>query len=204
MIDFAPTPVECDVTAGTPVITGSAVVGSTLNANPGTWGPEGVELSTQWLRNGEPIAGAVSTAYTAVAADLGASLSVRVTGTASGYAPTTATSAAVVVQAAPTGADKVKPVASLVTPTVGVTVAGTSVQLRVDATDDRGLNRVTANIYRDGKLFKSTFTAAGGALAATHTATASLPAGDYVVRFNASDLAGNVSTTGNAAFTVAG
>ena len=41
-------------TAGTPTITGSPAVGSTLTAKPGTWNKK-TKLSYQWLRNGKAI-----------------------------------------------------------------------------------------------------------------------------------------------------
>lgn len=50
--------------------------------------------SYQWLRRGTTIPGATRASYTPVAGDLGRSLSVRVTSTAAGYDPATATSAA--------------------------------------------------------------------------------------------------------------
>ncbi|WZO35233.1 hypothetical protein MRBLWS13_002925 [Microbacterium sp. LWS13-1.2] len=93
-----------------------------------------------------------------------------------------------------TDADKVKPVAALVAPTTAGPFSQLNVQ--VDATDDRGLDRVVANIYSNGKLVKSTQTAANGAKAATHTATVTLPDGTYSVKYNAADLAGNIAKTG--------
>ncbi|WP_312854873.1 M14 family zinc carboxypeptidase [Agromyces agglutinans] len=102
--------------------------------------------------------------------------------------------------AVPVPADTVKPVATLVAPTSAGPLRVFDVQ--VDATDDRGLDRVVANIYRDGKLFKSTQTAANGAKAATHTASVTLPDGAYTVKYNASDLAGNIAKTGTFAFSI--
>ncbi|MET0886681.1 MAG: Ig-like domain-containing protein [Mycetocola sp.] len=96
--------------------------------------------------------------------------------------------------------DTVKPVATLVTPTTAGPFPVLSVN--VDASDDRGLTRVVANIYKDGKLYKSTQTAADGAQAATHTATVTLPDGAYSIRYNASDLAGNVAQTRTFEFTI--
>ncbi len=96
--------------------------------------------------------------------------------------------------------DTVKPVAKLVAPTMAGPFP--TLQLQVDATDDRGLDRVVANIYKDGKLVKSTQSAAGGATAATHTATVSLPDGAYTVKYNARDVAGNISQTQTFAFTI--
>jgi len=97
--------------------------------------------------------------------------------------------------------DKVKPVATLVTPTATVT-GSNSVNIKVDATDDRGLNRIVANIYKDGALYKSTQSAIGGTTSGTHTATVTLPEGTYTIRYNASDVSGNVASTGQFTFTV--
>lgn len=73
--------------------------------------------------------------------------------------------------------------------------------LRVDATDDRGLAKIVANVYRDGKLATSTQTAVTGTTG-SHTATVSLPEGAYTVKYNAHDAAGNVSQTTSFAFTI--
>ncbi|GAA1960215.1 alkaline phosphatase family protein [Agromyces allii] len=102
--------------------------------------------------------------------------------------------------AAPVAPDTTKPVATLVTPTTGGPFRAFDVQ--VDATDDRGLKRIVANVYRDGTLVKSTQTPVGGATSGTHRATVTLPDGAYTVKFNAEDLAGNIAKTGTSAFTI--
>ncbi|GAA1859041.1 choice-of-anchor I family protein [Microbacterium koreense] len=96
--------------------------------------------------------------------------------------------------------DTVKPQTTLVAPTTEGPAPKLDIQ--VDATDDRGLNRVVANIYQDGVLVKSTQTRADGATSATHTASVTLPSGDYIVKYNAQDLAGNVAQTRTFAFTI--
>ncbi|WP_216648725.1 hypothetical protein [Agromyces agglutinans] len=96
--------------------------------------------------------------------------------------------------------DGVKPVATLVSPTASGPFQALSVQ--VDATDNYGLQRIVANVYQGSTLVKSTQTAAGGATGATHAATVTLPDGDYTVRYNAEDLAGNIAKTGTFAFTI--
>ncbi|WP_104106360.1 M1 family aminopeptidase [Nocardioides sp. 616] len=87
-----------------PTIAGSPVFGSTLSVGAGTW-DEGVAISYQWLRGGAPIAGADRATYVVGLADLGAALSVRVTGTKPGYAAlahiSSATAAAVPATLAP-------------------------------------------------------------------------------------------------------
>jgi hypothetical protein len=73
------------VTPGTVAITGTARVGELLTASPGTWTPTGADLAYQWLRDGSEIAGATSSTYRVAPADAGASVGVRVTGSAGGY-----------------------------------------------------------------------------------------------------------------------
>ncbi len=60
--------------------------GETLTADPGEWDVDEGELSFafQWLRDGEPIAGAGGETYTVAKADKGHTISVRVTATSAG------------------------------------------------------------------------------------------------------------------------
>jgi murein DD-endopeptidase MepM/ murein hydrolase activator NlpD len=76
-------------------LSGTPTVGSTLTASPGTWGPSPVTLRYQWLRDGVSISGATSRTYELVRADAGTEISVRVTGSKSGYRTVTRTSATV-------------------------------------------------------------------------------------------------------------
>ncbi|TDX81343.1 hypothetical protein EDF35_1010 [Rathayibacter sp. PhB151] len=85
------------LTAPTPSITGSATVGDTLTAVPGTWGPQPVALSYQWLNDGYPINGATGPQYVVADSDFNESITVQVTGTKAGYATAARTSAAVTV-----------------------------------------------------------------------------------------------------------
>ena len=78
----------------TPKITGTAKVGSTLKANPGTWAPAPVSLTYQWLRNGKAIAKATKSSYKLVKADKGKKIAVKVTGSKAGYQKVAKTSAA--------------------------------------------------------------------------------------------------------------
>jgi hypothetical protein len=96
--------------------------------------------------------------------------------------------------------DTVKPEVTLVSPTTAGPFGALAVQ--VDATDDRGLAQIVANVYKDGALLKSTQSAIAGDRAASHSATVTLPDGSYTVKYNAHDLAGNVSQTGEFAFTI--
>ncbi|WP_425956343.1 hypothetical protein [Xylanimonas sp. McL0601] len=78
---------------GAPVVSGTARVGETLTVNPGVWTPEAA-LTYQWLANGVVIGGATQATYVVGVADLGKAIAVQVTGTLSGYEPTSATSVA--------------------------------------------------------------------------------------------------------------
>ena len=81
------------LTAATPVITGTAAVGTTLRVGTGTWDPASTQLSVQWTRNGTAIAGATTNSYVPTASDLGARIGATVQGSALGYLPLNAMSA---------------------------------------------------------------------------------------------------------------
>ncbi|MFT4232374.1 MAG: S-layer homology domain-containing protein [Leucobacter sp.] len=81
------------IVAGSPTISGTAQVGQTLTANAGTWGPAPVTLAYQWLRDGTAISGATGKTYVPAAADQGKKISVRVTGSKTGYQTVSKTSA---------------------------------------------------------------------------------------------------------------
>ena len=80
------------LSTGSPTVSGTAKVGETLTAAPGTWGPATVALTFQWLRNGSAISGATQATYVLSAGDVGATVSITVTGTKPGYNPASATS----------------------------------------------------------------------------------------------------------------
>ncbi|MCI1748295.1 MAG: hypothetical protein LKI24_09480 [Acidipropionibacterium sp.] len=80
--------------APTPSISGTPTVGSTLTAKPGTWSPAAT-LAYQWLRDGKAISGATASTYKIAIADRGHKLSVKVTGSKSGYLTTAKTSAVI-------------------------------------------------------------------------------------------------------------
>lgn len=88
--------------APTPKITGTAVHGNTLKASPGTWTPY-VTRRYQWYADGVAIAGATSSSLKLGTAQKDKRITVKVTGTRSGYAKVTKTSAKTLrVQTAPT------------------------------------------------------------------------------------------------------
>ncbi|WP_345802642.1 hypothetical protein AAIB33_06000 [Microbacterium sp. AZCO] len=70
-------PTETVVT-GDPRITGTPVVDAVLTGDPGRFSPGG-RLNYRWLRDGQPISGAVGATYRVGVADLGARISFRVT-----------------------------------------------------------------------------------------------------------------------------
>jgi hypothetical protein len=74
--------------ASSPKIIGTARVGSTLRATVAAWSPR-AKLSFQWHRNGSPIPGARSASYRLSKLDRSAQISVKVIGSALGFAPTT-------------------------------------------------------------------------------------------------------------------
>jgi hypothetical protein len=82
---------------GTPTVSGTAAVGKTLTASPGTWGLAPVTLAYQWLRNGVAISTATAATYTLTTADAGQPISVRVTGSKSGHTTVVQGSSAVTV-----------------------------------------------------------------------------------------------------------
>ncbi|WP_425437718.1 metallophosphoesterase [Mumia flava] len=81
-----------ELTAATPVVAGTVAVGSTLVANAGEWGPDGVELSYRWYADGAAIAGADDDELALGAALVGRRITVEVTGALDGYASVSRTS----------------------------------------------------------------------------------------------------------------
>ena len=76
---------EGSLTAPVPAIVGDATVGSILTAVPGAWGPAPVSLAYQWYRSGTAVVGATGASYTPDAGDLGRTITVKVTGSKTGY-----------------------------------------------------------------------------------------------------------------------
>lgn len=97
---------QATIKPGSVRITGTAQVGSTLTADPGTWTPAGVKLDYQWLLDGKAISGATGKTYKPVSAQVGKNISVRVTGSFAGSKPVATTSGSVKVNAAPKPAPK--------------------------------------------------------------------------------------------------
>jgi hypothetical protein len=93
----------------TPSISGTARVGQTLTAAPGTWGPAPVTLRYQWYRGATAISGATATTYKVQSADVGSTLKVAVTGSKTGYASVTKTSATTATVVAATSSANATP-----------------------------------------------------------------------------------------------
>jgi hypothetical protein len=81
------------LSAPTPTISGTRKVGYVLTAVPGTWGPGAVGLRYQWYRSGTAITGATAATYKLSVWDAGKVITVKVTGTKTGYTTATKTSA---------------------------------------------------------------------------------------------------------------
>ncbi|WP_062464282.1 hypothetical protein [Demequina soli] len=80
-------------TAPVPTISGGNTAGAVLTAKPGTWSPAAT-LTYQWYRGTSKISGATKSTYTLTKADRGTKVTVKVTGSKSGYTSVTKTSAA--------------------------------------------------------------------------------------------------------------
>ena len=81
------------VTGAKPKIAGAVKVGRRVTAKIGKWKPSGTKVTYQWYRNSTKIKKATGKTYKLVKADKNRQISVMVTGTKTGYAPLTKTSA---------------------------------------------------------------------------------------------------------------
>jgi len=136
------------LTASVPTISGSTVVGSTLTASPGSW-TAGTAFRYQWLANGAAISGATSASLALSSGLAGKKISVRVTGSRSGYIASTVASRATAAVTSPqvtvpstpprysgyvtAGAYCAKQYAGW----IGYTVTGLKMQCKTSSTDSR-------------------------------------------------------------------
>ena len=106
-------PTVAPVSEDEPVISGAAVVGSTLTGTTGTWTGDVSTYAYQWVRceedgglpdgsNCAVVSGATSPNYTLVAADVGKRMRIRVTATNADGSTTVASNATLAVKAAST------------------------------------------------------------------------------------------------------
>ncbi|MFK4788873.1 fibronectin type III domain-containing protein [Microbacterium sp. ZW T5_56] len=143
------------LTIGTPTISGKVAVGQRLSAAPGTW-TAGASFTYQWLRDGIAITGATGSAYNVAVADLGKKISVKVTGSLSGYTTASKTSAVTVAV--------VRGTLTAPVPTI-VGTAKVGVKLTATAGSWTSGTKLTYQWLRDG-------VAISGATASTYTAVA--------------------------------
>lgn len=80
------------IVPGSVSISGIAKPGSVLVANRGAWSPSDLSFAYQWFRNDTPIQGANSVNYSVSSEDVGADLTVTVTGSAQSFEGKTAES----------------------------------------------------------------------------------------------------------------
>jgi hypothetical protein len=86
------------LTVGTPTISGTPAVGSTLKVTPGAWGPAPVNLTYQWYSSGWKIPMATGSTYKLTSTDAGRTIIVKVTGSKSGYTTVWKNSAGKVIE----------------------------------------------------------------------------------------------------------
>lgn len=86
-------PAAGTLTAPTPRVSGTVRVGSKLTAVTGAW-TAGTRLTYQWYVAGKPVSGQTGSTFTPRPADVGKTVTVRVTGTLNGYTSATKTSGA--------------------------------------------------------------------------------------------------------------
>jgi len=118
--------------APAPVITGTPRVGDTLGIDPLTWSPDAT-FTYQWNADTLPIEGATGTTYVPTPEQLGALITVTVTGSALGYVTTVVTSAPTTAVARAPFTSSAAPTISG-TPKVGVTLTAAIVPWSPDAT----------------------------------------------------------------------
>ncbi len=105
--------------------------------------------------------------------------------------------------------DNTKPTVTLTSPLPSSNVFNQTMDLVIDSTDNLALDRIVGNIYKNGTLYRSTSVSISG-LSGTHTIDLAtvmagnlpLPAGNYTLKYNAQDKAGNISTTKTFDFTI--
>jgi hypothetical protein len=133
------------LTAKSATLSGSAKVGKKLAAQTGTWGPAPVKLSYQWLRDGKAIKGATKSTYLLSASDRGHRVSVRITGSKTGYTTVSKTSTSKTVAAGTLTVKK---------PTVsGTAQVGRTLTAKAGKGTPSGI-RYSYQWLRDGKTIK--------------------------------------------------
>ncbi|MDA8611309.1 Ig-like domain-containing protein [Candidatus Pacebacteria bacterium] len=98
--------------------------------------------------------------------------------------------------------DNTKPVVTLENPETTTVVVMGDTEFEISATDNLALNKIVGNIYKDGILVKSNSKTVTGTSASFTFDIASLSEGEYSMKYNASDKAGNIAQTKIFAFAV--
>lgn len=98
------------------------------------------------------------------------------------------------------GPDTTRPTIEILSPTTPGPFQ--KLDLRVRATDDRGVAEITCEEFRGGKRVTTTGTGIFGAMTGEHVMTLSRPAGDYTLSCRATDHAGNASVLATLPYTI--
>lgn len=100
--------------------------------------------------------------------------------------------------------EKVKPVATIVSPTTDAYLQDSTPTISLQATDSgSGINPTTGSLVIDsGEPIAITLTGSGTTYTGTHTPTAALGNGSHTITFTVRDYDGNVSSTASVTFTI--
>ncbi|WP_157428876.1 carboxypeptidase-like regulatory domain-containing protein [Agromyces salentinus] len=105
-VTHASVPTARVIAWSTPTISGTTEVGATVTANPGVWST-GTSFAYQWYANGVAVSKATGRTFAPTPAQVGASLTVRVTGSQAGFGSASATSSPTMTKVALTAVPKV-------------------------------------------------------------------------------------------------
>lgn len=100
--------------------------------------------------------------------------------------------------------EKVKPVATILSPTTGAYIKDSTPEISLQATDSgSGINPTTGSLVIDsGTPIPITLTGSGTTYTGTHTPTVSLGNGSHTISFTVRDYDGNISSAASVTFTI--
>lgn len=168
-----------------PSISGEVRTGQWLTADPGTWGPDGVDLSYQWFRGDQAVTSGTTTRYKVTNADLGKQLTFTVTARKKSFTTVEASSEPTEkAKASPTLKTSVSTTKGNAVVTVIVTASGVSTPTGSASVSEGGktLKSLDLAIGRPGratirlKLAKGTHT-----LLVSYSGSATVAAGEATV-----------------------
>jgi hypothetical protein len=137
-----------------PQIVGVPGVGVALTVNTGTWTPApNPPFGYQWLRDGKAIKGATGASYLTAAADRGKSISVKITGSKTGYASVTQTSAKVKIGVLSTKTPKIVNLTTNKDPLKTAAKVGQTLAMSVSAWAPAPVS-LSYQWYRSGKVIE--------------------------------------------------